>query len=526
MVKGPSPADPRSRDPADPATEQVGRSTQGFGRALYWSYVMSGGRIAISLGVSLLLARLLGPEAFGLIAIANVYIYFMDLLVRQGMPAALIQRPELDRRHLDTAFWMVIGLVGVLLSSSIALSGWWARVNSLPELQAVIVGLSPVLALRSLSIVQESQLLRKLDFRPLALRTNIALVIGGITGVGLALAGAGVWALVGQQIVMSLVEVIVLWSVSSWRPAFRFDRGRARELLSFSGLSSLAGIGVFLQNKVDALLIGLMFGPVAVGLYRMAMRLTSQVVEVASGALQSVSLPELSRHADDPAALNHRIGELVRLSALMSVPALGVLALLAEPLLAVLGEEWLPAVQTVWILCVAAVIQVPAALTGPVLQAAGKPGLFAAVTWIASIVSGGSFVAVGLLLANQPLATQLAGLAVSRVGALVLLIGALVLPLLWRSLRLRPREIGAAVLPVSGAVIFAVLASAAVLRILGVADLGTAVMRLGMTALVGALLIGLATLAVEPLSRTLLRRVCTAFTDQLRPARSMSDTAK
>ncbi len=502
------------RDPAPvPATgepaigDPTDRAGVGFGTALYWSYVLSGGRIVVTLGVSLLLAGLLGPQAFGIIAMANVYIYFVDLLVRQGMPAALIQRPDLDRRHLDTAFWMIVGVIAVLIPVTIGLSGWWATVNGVAQLQGVIIGMTPVLALRSLSIVQESQLRRRLEYKSLALRTNLAVIGGGLVGVGMAVADAGVWALVGQQVTQALIEVVVLWTVSDWRPGWHLDRERARDLLGFSGLSSVAGVGVFLQDKVDALLIGLLFGPAAVGLYRMAARLASQAVEAASGALQSVSLPELARHAHDPSGLNRRTAELVHLSTLLAVPALGILAIVSHGLLAVLGEEWIPATLALQILCVAAAFQVPAALTGPLLQAAGRPGRFAWVTWAAAAASGGSFLVAGMMLSDAAIGAQMTGLAASRLLPMVVVILVVVLPTLQRTLRLEPGLLARAVLPVTITVGATAVAGTRLWDVVDPVPSWPAIVRLVVNLAWAVLLVAPVTLAVAPKARDAVRRI-------------------
>lgn len=494
----------------DERLTEVMAPRRGFGNAVSWAYVQTGGRMVASLGVSLLLARLLGPESFGIIAMAAVYVFFIETLIRQGLSAAIIQRPELRRSHLDTAFWLIMGAILLLIPISIILSEWWARLNATPDLAPVIVGLTPVLALRGLSVVQEALLRRQMDYRALAVRTNLAVVLGGVTGVIAALMGAGTWALVVQQAVLAATELAVLWRVSNWRPTFRFSRRSADELVGFSSMSALAGMGSFLQARVDTLIIGLIFGPVAVGLYRLATRLTDMVVEGAGGAFQSVSLSELSRLEHDAQRMAHRTEEVVRMASLAAVPLIGLLAVVSDPLLHLLGPDWVPAILSLRILCFAAWLQIPAGMFGPILQAAGKPGVLAITAWVAAAISAATFVAAGPLLAGRPVGHEVAGLSAARVVALVVLMVLVVIPVLHRVVRLHAirllRAIGPVSLGVGGASVATIVLSQ-VTPIQSLPDLAEFIV----TAVLGAGAIVVGTLVSEPMARrflcSLLRRV-------------------
>lgn len=486
-------------------SDSPGGVQHGFGTALPWAYVMTGGRMMTTLLVSLLLARLLGPTAFGLIAMANVYIFFIEMLVRQGLVAAIIQRPGLTRVHMDTAFWMITAVIAVLIPISIGLSPFWADLNQTPDLQAVIIGLSPVLALKGLAVVQEAQMRRRLDFRVLALRTNLAVALGGLAGIVSALAGAGVWALVVQQLITAAVEVVVLWRVSDWRPSWRFDRVAARELLGFSAFSGVAGLGVFLDQRMDALMIGLFFGPAAAGLYRLAVRLADTLTMAVGGALQSVSLPELSRFASDQDAFNRRAGEILRLTAVVTVPFFSVLALVARPLLALLGPDWAPAVTALQVLCLLGVVQVFTNLVGPILQAAGRPGVLALFAWIAAGFSAGGFLVGGMLVRGMGLEAQVGGLALSRLVAYVLIVVMLALALP-RLLGLRMRTVGGALVRPCGAALTGFAAARALLASLGLDVAGAPLVALVVHAVTGILAVGAALLAIDPLSRSLARK--------------------
>lgn len=386
-----------------------------FRSALGWSYLMYGGQYVITTAVTFVLAGILGPTVFGLVAMAMVYLMFVQMLLRQGMVPALVQRRDLRPEHIDSAFWMIIGSGAVLTVASLALSGWWATVNNTPELRDVIVALTPLIPIQSLIVVQVALLNRSMDFKGLAIRTASASLGGGAVGLVLAVAGFGVWALVGQHLVKSLVEMFVLWRISDWRPSWRFSRSAARDLLGFTSGSALSGLGSFVNDRADALLIGLFFGPRAVGLYRLASRLVDMVSDVAVRALQHVSLPELSRLQDDPASFSKRVKTIATLGAVLSLPAYGILAGASSQLMSLIGDEWLPAVDALKVLCLIGAGRALTTLVGPVISAIGRPHLLAAISWISAVASAGGFIVAGVAFGEATIDAQVVGIAVVRV---------------------------------------------------------------------------------------------------------------
>lgn len=431
----------------DLGPEVVGRSGPGFGRALSWSYVLTSGRTFMTLLVSLILARLLGPEAFGTIAMASVFVLFIEMFVRQGLVAAIVQRPHLTKDHLDTAFWMTVMAIVALVPATIGASGWWAGVNQLPELRDVIIALTALMPLKGLGVVQEALVRRQMDFKLLAVRTNVAVLVGGLAGIASAFLGAGIWSLVIQQLSTAAIELALIWKLTTWRPSWNFRPDCARELLGFSSRTALASLGSFVNLRSDALLIGLFFGPVVVGLYRMAVRFVDISLDLAAGALQSVFLPELARHADDGDAFNDRTVEVVRVGSLLAVPILGSLAAASDPLMALVGDEWVPAADALKVLCVLAAVQAMSMFLGPILQAAGRPGVLAWLTWISAGLSAATFVGAGFLLSGAAEAAQVVWIATIRTVVFVPTLFVIVFPVLRRTLGLTGTRLVAAIWP-------------------------------------------------------------------------------
>lgn len=350
---------------------------------------------------------------------AMVYVAFVEMLLEQGMGAALVQREDLRSEHLDAAFWMILGASGALVAASVGLSGWWAGLNRLPELEAVIDGLSIIVPLHGLVVVQRAMLQREMDFRALALRTNASVALGGAVGVGMAVTGWGVWALVAQQVVSAASLLILLWWLSAWRPRLAFSREAAGSLIGFSTATLIGRVGVFAANRSDALLMGLFFGPAAVGLYRLADRLMNLWVSLAARSVQVVALPEFSRLQTQPDALRASVLRCLRTSAALSFPPLAVVAAGSTELTGLLGERWLASAEPLTLLCIAGMVLAVTQINAPLLQSIGRPRSLAVLIWATAIPFAAAFSAVGLALGDEPAETQARGIALARVGLML-----------------------------------------------------------------------------------------------------------
>ncbi len=380
-------------------------------QAIKWSYVLSWGYRGMATLLTLVLAALLGPADFGVMAMAMMFIALIELVLEQGLTAALIQRPRLRRSHLDSAFWLILGVSLVLALVTFLLSGPWATLYKLPELSSIVSVLGLLLPIRGVSLVQQALMLRRLNFKVLALVTNAAVLLGGLAGLWLAFRGFGAWALVAQKLVEGAATSVLLWLKTDWTPRFRFSLRRAADLLSFSAGVFLAKIGLFIVRWSDVLLMGFFFGPVAVGLYRLAARLVNTVVEVAMQPLQAVALPHFSRVHAGEESLHLVVTQNIRAGSIILLPSLALVAAVASPLMSVIGTQWTPAANVLRILCLGGIVYPMNLFAGPLLQAVGRPYLFSAITWLGGASNAAALTAVALWLRAEPFETQIIGAA-------------------------------------------------------------------------------------------------------------------
>lgn len=343
-------------------------------RGVAWSTIQVIGTRVVSVGVFLVLARLLTPTAFGLVSLAAVFVSFMEVFVEQGFGEAIIQRGKLLPGHLDSAFWACAALGIVTTLIGLAVAGPLARLMGEPALGPILRALSPTLAITGLVSTAEAILRRELQFGSLAVRTMIGALVGGMAGMVAAFAGMGAWSLVIQALTQSIVGAAVIWLAVPWRPGFNTSWGRLRELLDFS--SSVLGMNLlnFFNRQADNLLIAAVLGTTALGYYSVAYRILLMLTEIMARAINSVTLPTFSRIQDDTARLKGGYLMATRISATISTPIfLGLAALAPEVIPVVFGSKWDAAVPVMQILAFIGLLHACIYFSSSVLLSMGMP---------------------------------------------------------------------------------------------------------------------------------------------------------
>lgn len=320
-------------------------------RGSVWAVGNVAFRRLINFAVFAVLARLLLPEDFGLIAYAGVVLALSETLVDQGLGVAITQREDLGPRHLNAAFWMNMA-AGVVLAGAIYTSANWIAVTfRAEELGPILQALSVVLVLRAAMVVQTALLRRHFRFRAIAAVSVAASVLGGAVGITAALRGMGVWSLVLQQITQASLELVLISSVSRWVPTFSFDWSAAKDLLSFSSNVLGASLLNVISRRFDDFLIGYVLGVEALGYYTMAYRVLQLGTQFLITATNQVALSSFSRLQGDPERLKVAFLTAIRLSATIAAPAFVGLSVLAPDLvLTVLGPNWEPSIPVLRLL--------------------------------------------------------------------------------------------------------------------------------------------------------------------------------
>lgn len=363
-------------------------------KGLAWAMSESFGVAALSLGVFILLARILEPEHFGVVALAGVFIYSFNLILAHSFADAIVQRATLTPEHLDVAFWTTLAASLMLTAVCYAGAGYAAAWFHEPVLEDVLPWLAWVMPLNAIGVVQMALLRRELQFRTVAIRTLAGRIAGAAVGIGMALSGFGVWSLVGQQLAGTAAAGLAMVIISPWRPRLTFSIPRLRELWSFGfHVSASQTVHAVAEQSVN-LLVGSLFGSTMLGYFNVAWRVVGLIRSLIGRAVYHVGFSTFSRLQDDRAAVARAALQATRLACLFGFPAGAGISLLAGPLVLVLfGEKWETSVP---LLAILAIEMIPAFYTifsAACYRALGRPG-WALVLAVLYFVTGVAAIAL------------------------------------------------------------------------------------------------------------------------------------
>lgn len=367
--------------------------------ALAWSYALTLAKSVLAFALSVVLARLLGPAPFGLVAAALLVVSPGMLLVEAGAGPALIQRETLDEDAVACAFtWQLLAGLALTLGTVVAAPLLAALLNT-PGLTPVLRAMAPAFMLQSFGLVSTALLRRDLRHRDVLIAITVTYAIAyGMVGLPLALNGAGVWALVSAQLAQAGLASAILFSL---RPVRRCWRAPWRDgaLLRFSNqVLQVNGLNWMIENG-DNLVIGRLFGAPVLGLYSRAYATLRLPADSLMSALQAVTFASHSRRRDPASACRAYVATLNAVS-LIALPFFAAAAVLGGPIvLALYGPAWAAAGALVTPLSLAMLFHCLVAVSGPVLWARDNVRR----EFLAQLLSLGVLVSALLLASASPI---------------------------------------------------------------------------------------------------------------------------
>ena len=345
-------------------------------KGLTWSGISQGVKVASQFIITAILARLLSPNDFGMLAMAIVFMNFAMIFSEMGISSALVQKQDTHDRHYYSAFWLnlVTGLCLMLIF--IAISPLIAVFYKKPELQPILMVLAINFFISSFVIVQQTILTKEMEFKKLAIRDILAVIISGIIGIFLAYHGFGVWSLVYQSIVFTLINSLFLWTVSSWRPKFQFASADIRDILNFS--ANLTGFNIvnYFARNADQLLIGKFLGAQALGYYSLAYKIMLYPLQNISWVIGKVMFPAFSKIQHNIEKVKISYMRMVKAISLIIFPVMaGLFVIAPEFVVVIYGPDWKPIIILVKIFCVCGLIQSVGTTIGNILLSQGRADL-------------------------------------------------------------------------------------------------------------------------------------------------------
>lgn len=344
---------------------------------------------AVNFLIFVILARLLGAEAFGLLAMAAVFVILSEFLVRESLSEALISLSDITPEHLNAAFWLLVlfgaGVTAVLLVAAWAI-GWLYGEPRIVPLMQVLALTVPMIALTAVPV---GILRREMRFRVLSLRAIAGVVAGGVAGVALAFSGAGVWALVGQRLVQVAVNIVLAWRAVDWRPKREFNRKSAAEVGRFGRQVVGLRAGEIALSQAPILVLGAVAGPVATGFYSIAWRIVDLAAVLIAMPLRQTAQPAFAALARGGGNANELLLQLIRISGWLAIPAFAGLAALSLPFLTtVFGAKWIEAAPILTALSMLGAYLCVEKQQQAYVLAHGTARNYAAITWMEAIATG------------------------------------------------------------------------------------------------------------------------------------------
>jgi O-antigen/teichoic acid export membrane protein len=360
-----------------------------------WSGASVVGRETARIAFTIVLARLVGPEAFGIVAQAAVYIAIVGLLLDQGFSSALIQRRRVEQDMPGAVVSVNLAVGAALMVLTVAVASAWAEFMNTPELMLVLTLLAPSLLIRAASVTPRAVLIRQMRFRTIAIADVTAAVGGGALGVAVALLGGSYWALVAQILTTdALVLLVLILAGAGIRPNLHLRY--VRKIAGFSGRAFAAGVLInSISRNIDNLLVGKFQGPEALAFYGLAYRLLLLPVQLLTITVGGVLFPAFSRHAHDLTAIRSQMTRATRTLAVLVLPGMALVAAAAPQLVeTIFGQDWEAAIPIVQVLAMAGAVQaIYQPSTTPLVLGLGHAALNLRYALLTTVVSTAGIVA-------------------------------------------------------------------------------------------------------------------------------------
>lgn len=337
------------------------------------TFIGQGTKFFLQLGSTMVLARILTPQDFGLVAMVAAVTGFIMVFKDMGLSMATVQKAEINHDQVSTLFWINVVISSALMLITMALAPAVAWFYKEPRLAWVTIALASAFIFGGLTVQHQALLRRQMRFTALATIDISSIGAGVATGVICGLAGLGYWSLVLMQLVTPIAMAVGVWIASGWRPGPPVRRSGVREMLAFGGYLTGFSIVNYFARNLDKVLLGRYWGSQSVGLYTKAYSLLLLPIGQITAPISAVAVPALSRLQNEPERFRNYYLKAIKLIAYITMPIVVAMAALSNEIVGlVLGRQWLNAGPIFMILAVAALLQPVAATVGWVYVSLGQ----------------------------------------------------------------------------------------------------------------------------------------------------------
>ena len=376
-----------------------------------WRLLERFGAQGVTLIVSIVLARILDPEVYGLIALVTVITTLLNVFIDSGLGTALIQKKDADDLDFSTVFFFNVGMCVILYAILFFIAPLISSFYDMPELTSIVRVLGLILIISGVKNIQQAYVSRNMLFKKFFFATIGGTVGAAVVGITMACLGFGVWALVIQYLFNAGIDTVILWITVKWRPKFKFSYARLKSMIGFG--SKLLGVSLIttVYNDIRQILIGKFYTPTDLAFYNRGKQFPELINTNINASIDSILLPTMSKSQDDISAVKAITRRSIKTCTYILSPFLVGLAVCGDAFIELLlTEKWLFCVPYMRIFCITFLFSPIFTANYNAYKALGKSTLYLKVSIISKIFGiivllvtlphGVMFIAYGLLVSN------------------------------------------------------------------------------------------------------------------------------
>lgn len=341
-----------------------------------WTLLEQLGAKCAALIVEIVLARILLPEDYGIVAIAAVFITIANTITVDGLSLALVQKEDASSIDFSSGFFLNLIVSGIIAVALFCAAPYIAGFYASPLLCDVLRVLSLSIPISSLNSIQRAYATRNLLFKRFFVSSTVGYILSGAISIVLAYCGLGVWALVAQTLLAALFDTLILWFTVRWRPTLEFSLARLQALWSFGWKILASNLLYQVCIQLRAVVIGKKYTSSDLAFFNRGELIPALVACTADKAMQTALFPVMSQAQSDNSEVQGMLRRFVKVGCYVIFPAMALLVVVSEPLVQlVFTEKWLPCVPYIWVFAACYALQTLQSASLLALRAIGRSGV-------------------------------------------------------------------------------------------------------------------------------------------------------
>lgn len=352
-----------------------------------WRFAERCGAQIVTFVVSIVLARILAPEDYGMVALIMVFTAILQVFVDSGLGTALIQKKDVDDLDFSSVFFFNFVVCIILYGGLFIVAPFIARFYENDDLVSVIRVIGLTIVVSGVKGIQQSYVSRNMMFKRFFFSALGGTIFSAVLGIAMAYAGAGVWALVAQQLSNTMIDTLILWITVKWRPKLLFSWNRLKGLLNYGWKLLISALLDTVYNNLRSLIIGKIYTSSDLAFYNQGDKFPNVIVSNINSSIDSVLLPTMSSVQDNPKRVKEMTRRAMKISVYVMAPLMMGLAFCATPIVRlVLTDKWLPCVPFLRVFCITYMFWPVHTANLNAIKALGRSDLFLKLEIVKKIV--------------------------------------------------------------------------------------------------------------------------------------------